>query len=166
MRTILTTIALVVLTAVAGVVFLWPAERSGVETIVYGRDACAHCRMRISDAGFAAELRDADGNLTKYDDVGCMLHAMVALHAEVPEAWVEDHDGGGFVPLVAATLVRAERVQTPMGSHIVAFRDAASARSFATAQGGDALSLEDVLRHPEWLERRVADGTTTHEVGS
>ncbi len=167
MRSVLTALGVLVLAVVAGIVFLWPAERTGVEPIVYGRDACAHCRMRISQPGFAAELRDTHGTLTKYDDIGCMLQAMVALHAEVPEAWVEDRDGRGFVPLLAATLVRAEGVETPMGYHVVAFRDADAARGFAAAHRGDALALEDVLRHPAWLApARRRDATTTREVDS
>ena len=63
---------------VAGVVFLWPAPRRARADRVRAR------RLRpLPDAPRAGpasrgELRDADGTLTKYDDVGCLLRATLA----------------------------------------------------------------------------------------
>ena len=131
---------------VAGVVFLWPAPATGPEPIAYGRDTCASCRMLMSRPGFAGEMRDPDGTLTKYDDVGCLIRAILAAHREVPEAWVEDHDGGGFVPLLSAKLVRDDGGNTPMGSGLVAFGDEAAARIYAEAHGARVMTLDDVLR--------------------
>ncbi len=144
-------LALAVLAVIGGVVFLWPTQRTGTEPINYGRDACAHCRMRISQPGFAGELRDRSGVLTKYDDIGCLLRAMLAMHREVPEAWVEDHDSGDLIPLLSATLVHAGGVETPMGYGIVAFRDGSTAKAFAESRHGEMTTLEDVLRNPTHL---------------
>ena len=173
MKSLVVASGIALLSIVAGVVFFWPSQRTGAEPITYGRDACAHCRMHISQPGFAAELRDTNGVLTKYDDIGCMLRAMVALHHEVPEVWVEDHDGGGFVPLLGASLVRAEHLETPMGYGIVAFKDATAAAAFARTQGGEVLALEDILREPARVVPVRKMGTmektgavTTREVGS
>lgn len=136
------------LAGLTGVVFFWPAQRVGPEPIVYGRDACAHCRMHISQPGFAGELRDHDGVLTRYDDIGCMLRAMIAMHQEIPEAWVEDHTSGEFIPLLIAQLVRGAAGDTPMGSGIVAFRDEGAAAAYAQSRGAVRMSLEDVVRNP------------------
>lgn len=141
-------LAIGVAALVAGVVFLWPRSASGPEPIQYGRDACAGCRMTLSQPGFAGEMRDHEGTLTKYDDVGCLLRAIFAAHREVPEAWVEDHDGGGFVPLLSAHLVQAESAGTPMGSGIVAFEDERAAARHAAAHSGRVVALEDLLRKP------------------
>jgi copper chaperone NosL len=129
-------------------VVLWPAQRSGPEPIAYGRDACAHCRMHLGSPGFAGELRDRRGVLTKYDDVGCLLRAMLESREEMPEAWVEDHDGGDLVPLLTAHLVRGVPGSTPMGSGIVAFRDQTAARAFVAAGGGTPVALEELVRDP------------------
>lgn len=152
MKAPLTAAAMVLVAAIAAVVFLWPVQYGGPEPIDYERDACAHCRMRISQPGFAGELRDRNGTLTKYDDVGCLLHAMVALRREVPEAWVEDHAGGGFVPLLAVTLVHAKNLETPMGSGILAFADEAAAAAFAENGNGQVVALEELLRSPNAKE--------------
>ena len=36
-------------------------------------DACASCRMAISERRYAAEAIDQDGNIYKFDDIACML---------------------------------------------------------------------------------------------
>jgi copper chaperone NosL len=138
---------------VAAVVFLWPAPARGPEPIAWGRDTCAHCRMILSQPGFAGQMRDRQGRRTRYDDVGCLLRA-IAAHGQAPEAWVEDHAGGGWVPLRAARLVRADALGTPMGSGLVAFAEDAAARDFAARHGGTVASLEDVLRQPGRLAER------------
>jgi copper chaperone NosL len=139
---------------VAAVVFLWPAPASGPEAIAYGRDACARCRMIVSQPGFGGEVRDVRGALAKYDDVGCMLDAMRTHRGPMPEAWVEDHAGGGFVSLLAASLVRAPGVATPMGHGVVAFADASAARAFAVRHGGEVVALEELVRSPERVALR------------
>lgn len=138
---------------VAAVVFLWPGPGTGPKPLRYGVDACAECRMRVTRPGFGGELRDAGGDLTTYDDIGCLVRAMLKRHGATPETWVEDHAGAGFVPLLTARLVRSPRVETPMGSGIVAFRDEAAARSFATAMGGQLVALEQIVREPDRLAR-------------
>jgi copper chaperone NosL len=147
---------LAVVTLVLAVMFLWPGPATGPEPIQYGRDTCASCRMQVTQPGFAGEMRDPSGTLTKYDDVGCLLRAILTAHREVPEAWIEDHAGGGFVPLLGAHLVRAEGSSTPMGYGIVAFADEAAARAYAAAHTGTVLAFEDVLRDPTMIAKRGA----------
>jgi copper chaperone NosL len=134
--------------AVVAVVFFWPSARSGPEPIEHGRDACAQCRMPLTRPGFAGEFRNRDGALTKYDDLGCMLRAMLAMHAEVPEAWVEDHETFELVPLLVATLVQSSDADTPMASGLLAFKDPAAAAALVRARGGELVTLETLLRNP------------------
>ncbi len=139
-----------------GVLFLWPAQPSGPQAIAYGREMCSHCRMHISRPGFGGEMRDGNGLLTKYDDIGCLLQAMIRLHREVPEAWVEDHGGAGFVPLLSAFLVRGEGNDTPMGSGVLGFKDEAAARAYAASHHAELVSLEDLVRNPTRLAQAAS----------
>lgn len=147
----------------AALVLLRPSPRSGPEPIRYGRDACARCRMLLSEPGFAGEIRDARGALTRYDDVGCLVRALRETRIQTPEAWIEDHQAGQLVPLLTATLVAGERVRTPMGYGIVAFADAQAARAFAAAHGARVVPIEELLRNPDHSAR---DHAGTHEEGS
>jgi copper chaperone NosL len=145
---------------IGAVVFLWPAApQHGPEPIAWGRDTCARCRMHLSEPGYAGELRDRHGVLQKYDDVGCLVAAIVDAHAEVPEAWVEDHEGGGFVPLLTAHLVDAAAVRTPMGHGVVAFARSGAAQAFAEAHDGRLVTLEELLHDPRWL-RAIGRGAS------
>jgi copper chaperone NosL len=156
-KAVLAAAALGIAGFVVAVVFLWPGPSTGPEAIAYGRDACAHCRMHLARPGWAGELRDRSGRLTKYDDLGCLVRAMLEARAEIPEAWVEDHATGELVPLLAAHLVQGDAAATPMGSGLVAFRDEEFARAFADAGGGRPVRLEDVLRDATRLAQRDED---------
>jgi copper chaperone NosL len=155
MRT-LATIATAVALVVLAVVFLGRAPTTGPEPIAYGRDSCAHCRMPLTRPGVAGELRDRDGILTTYDDIGCLLRAMLAQREEMQGAWVEDHTTLALVPLAGATLVRTGAVETPMASGLVAFASAEEAEAFARAHDGELVALETLLRDPARLA--AADG--------
>ncbi len=129
----------------AAAVLLSPRARSeGPEAIRYERDTCAQCRMHFAARGFAAERRDERGTLRKYDDIGCMLIA--ASHGASTQAWVEDHEGAGFVPLLEATLVAGDGLGTPMAYGVVAFRLRAAAEEYARAHGASIVALEELLR--------------------
>jgi copper chaperone NosL len=126
---------------------------TGPEPIRFGRDACHRCHMLIAAGGFAAERRGNDGALHKYDDVGCLLLGIQAAHEETTQAWVEDHEGSGFVPLMEATLVQTDAVATPMGYGIVAFREPTAASRFIAERGGRMTPLEELMRSGPRLSR-------------
>ncbi len=134
------------LAAIVVLVVLAPTRRAGPEPIVYGRDACARCRMHLSEPGFAGELRDAAGALAKFDDLGCLVLALADGRKDTPGAWAEDHGTRELVPLLAATLVRGKKVTTPMGHGIVAFADARAAHAFAERNSAEVVGLERLLR--------------------
>lgn len=151
MRLILAGVA-VALFIVTAVVLWSPAPRTGPEPIEWGRETCARCRMILSEAGFAGEIRDRRGQLSKYDDLGCLVLAIRTEHHEIPEAWVEDHDTHELVPLLAATLVRGKDLATPMHHGIVAFAAGERAEEFVRSSGGEVVSLEKLLRDKELRE--------------
>lgn len=80
--------------------FLWalflacgdPAE--GPAPIAFGRAACDHCQMVISDARYAAQIR-LGGRVYRFDDPGCafaFLEARPDGGAAATELWVTDED--------------------------------------------------------------------------
>jgi copper chaperone NosL len=129
-----------------------PAPRPVVE----GRDACAHCRMTITDARFAAELVTRKGKVHVFDSIEC-LATHVAEQAvpleEVHSAWVTDFaESDTFLRAAEARYVRAESVRSPMGMNLAAFGPSVSAASMAESFGGEVLAWEDVVdlvrQHP------------------
>lgn len=142
------------LAAIVATVVLWPGQTLGPEPILYGRDACAHCAMHLSQPGFAAERRLPDGKVAKYDDIGCLLAELAkAPAAPFDQVWVEDSEGAELVALESACLVRSPSLSTPMASGIVAFADRAAADA-AAARAGTAVTtaaslLEEIRKNQE-----------------
>lgn len=72
--------------------------------IAFDREPCAHCRMLISDPGYAAQLESAQGEVASFDDPGCLLAALDAypspralwFHHLHDERWIAG-DEVGFV---------------------------------------------------------------------
>jgi len=56
---------------------------TGPIRIVWGRDACEHCGMSISEQTFAAEVRVGPRDVMRFDDFGCAV------------AWLESKGGPG-----------------------------------------------------------------------
>ena len=140
-------IGLVALAVIAAIVF-WPARPSGPTPLHFGRDTCARCRMQLTHPGFGGELSDDQKQLLTYDDVGCLLQGMWGQHREVV-AWVEDHDSARLLPITSAVFVRNSRVATPMNYGVLAFSDDAAAKKFAASEGGEVVTLEQLLKDKE-----------------
>jgi copper chaperone NosL len=85
--------------------------------IAFDREPCAHCRMLISDPGYAAQLESAQGEVASFDDPGCLLAALDAypspralwFHHLRDERWIAGDEVG---------FVRVPR--TPMGYGLAA----------------------------------------------
>lgn len=60
---------------------------------VWGKQVCDACRMLVSDPRYAAQLLDAEGERSFYDDIGCLTEALDALPAPPRGIWVRDATG-------------------------------------------------------------------------
>ena len=110
-------------------------------------EACAYCRMTISDRHLAAQLVAPGEEPKFFDDIGC-LAGFVKERQDGPAgevAFVADHRTGEWVSADSAVFTRAEAVATPMASHLIAHRDAASRDADRDAAHGTPVSVRDVL---------------------
>ncbi len=71
-------------------------EKTGPEAIHWDRDSCELCRMIISEARFAAQVRGGEKRkLYKFDDIGCAvnwLNGQTWAGDEATEIWVADRN--------------------------------------------------------------------------
>jgi copper chaperone NosL len=106
-------------------------------------DACRHCRMIVSDARLAAQIVARGEEPQFFDDLGCLREYLRS--AQPPAgavAFVADHRTGEWVRAVDAVYARSRTVATPMGSGLLAWRDAASRAADPTAAGGEPFAWE------------------------
>ena len=104
-----------------------PAGPSALDT---RGDACAYCRMPVSDARLAAQLASPSEETRFFDDIGCLRAHLAGARTLPPHAaaYVADHETGRWIPASSARYERCPGIETPMGSHLIA-HDAATPRT-------------------------------------
>ncbi len=59
----------------------------GPVPIAWGKEACAHCHMHLSEAAFAVQLQTVAGDVLDFDDPGCFFAYVEQTQPEVHEVW-------------------------------------------------------------------------------
>jgi len=109
-------------------------------------DACASCRMLVSDPRTAAQLVAPGEETLFFDDLGC-LGRYLREHPPRRGAmvYVADHRTGNWVPAKEALYVLQPSASTPMGSHLLGYGSAASRDSDPVARGSRSVPVGEVL---------------------
>lgn len=116
--------------------------------IAYGQDTCDACRMIISEAPHAAQMRLAE-KVEMFDDIGCLIERMSKAAAPI-ELWVTDQKTGQWIDARSAHFSQSETFKTPMASGIAAFARKSDADAHAARYHGRLHGFEDLrtLAHP------------------
>ncbi|HEX5044130.1 MAG TPA: hypothetical protein VFV75_14575 [Candidatus Polarisedimenticolaceae bacterium] len=103
-------------------------------------EACAWCRMAVSDLRTAAQLVAPLEEPRVFDDVGCLRDYLAggAGLASGTVAYVADHRTGAWVPASGAVYAHSAALSTPMSSGLAAWIDAASRESDPSLPEGAA----------------------------
>jgi copper chaperone NosL len=78
--------------------------RTAVEP-VWGKQACAHCAMVLSDRRFGAQVVTREGDRLFFDDPGCMVLFLRDRGVAPARAWVRDAESGRWLDAEAARYV-------------------------------------------------------------
>ena len=144
-----------VLTGLAGLLVAGCVSSELKPVDIFPEDACAQCRMAVSDKSFASEIITEEGEVLKFDDLGCLENYRKKNPAvKIRTIFVSDFDTKTWLPYEKSRIVKTG-ITTPMGSGRVAFADSAKAVEFLknnpptdTSEnengcGGDCCSSED-----------------------
>ena len=104
------------------------------EPVLLNKDACAHCKMTIAEANFAAEAITKKGRVYKFDDVLCMLHYVAENNAADIAGYYIGNEGDAnhhFINAATAWYVHADAIKSPMGGNTAAFADKSAAEKLA-----------------------------------
>jgi copper chaperone NosL len=114
---------------------------------ILSEDMCAFCRMAISEKRFACELITQDGEVFKFDDIGCMLR--FRKHGSHPNSiaasFVVDFDTREWLKSEEAYFVKSKEFKTPMGGNVVAFKTGAGAAAAVDRTRGVSLRYATLL---------------------
>jgi copper chaperone NosL len=113
---------------------------------IAAEDVCAFCKMAISEKQYAAEFINRDGDVFKFDDIGCMANYVAERKIEdIAAYYVVDFDSKQWLKAEEANFVISPKFHTPMGGGIVAFKDGSRAETAATANQGRQVSFAEAL---------------------
>lgn len=89
---------------------------------MYEDDQCEECRMIISDAQFAVQVKTEKSGIVKFDDISCMLdyYKKNQLTSTSAPAYVVDYHSKEWISADKAYYVFSEEIHTPMHSGIIA----------------------------------------------
>lgn len=110
------------------------------------QEACAACRMAVSDAGLASQIVAAGELPLFFDDLGCLTGFLKK--GRVPEGavvFVADHRTRAWVRADRAVYTRVPTLATPMGSHLVAHASASSRDEDAAARKGAPVGYQELF---------------------
>ena len=112
-------------------------------------DACAYCRMAVSDARFAAQMVAPSEEPRFFDEIGCLAQYVAATRPLPPGAvlYVADHRTKAWIRADVAVFTAVPALATPMDSHLIAHADASSRDADPDARGGTPRTLSDVLAY-------------------
>lgn len=114
-------------------------------------DVCAICNMTVRDDQFAAQIITKDGQVFKFDDVGCMNEWKNENGTDqIGAAFVRDYHTKVWIPYEDAFYVYDASFQTPMAYGVLSFEKEADAQAFIEEQGKGVLMNADELAGHTW----------------
>ena len=129
------------------------------ESIVYGQDVCAFCKMGITDPRYAAEIVTRKGRVYKFDSIECMVAATLdgtVDPGEVKRYWVKDWKTQEWVDARKAFYLQSSSLRSPMGLNITAFASRKDLEEVKMTYDGMELLFDDlpnVIRQSNFLRR-------------
>ena len=118
------------------------------ETINYGSDACAFCKMTIVDQEHSAQYVTKKGKQFKFDAIECMLNDISEKEIEkIGLLLVADYQNPGIlVPAEEATYLISKEIKSPMGAYLSAFSSEKAANQTLEESGGKLYTWYEMLQ--------------------
>lgn len=119
------------------------------EPIQYGFDACAHCKMTITDVRYGAEAVTKKGKVYKFDSIECMAAYLQEqdMEAEILHKLVTDFEQPErLIAVESAAILQSEALPSPMGMFLTAFGEQERAQYFQQERGGQLLNWQETLQ--------------------
>lgn len=110
-------------------------------------DECAHCRMMITDARFAAQIVNENGKSIKFDAIECLADYYRTRQQDLSGArlWVSDFNNPGeWIEAGKAVLIKSEEIQSPMGESLLALKTKQEAEKHLGSYSGGIIAWSEI----------------------
>ncbi|WP_432410069.1 nitrous oxide reductase accessory protein NosL [Rasiella sp. SM2506] len=131
--------------------FLMASCTTGPKSIDYGNDGCHSCKMTIIDKIHGAELITDKGKVFKFDATECMLNYIMANEELSARSLLTNYyeTPTALIPTKEATFLISEKMPSPMGANLTAFKTKESAVKMQIEKGGELYTWETLKNHLE-----------------
>jgi copper chaperone NosL len=120
------------------------ADQSRPPNVRFGEEACAFCRMIISDDRFAAAVVIKTGEALKFDDIGCMILHEARQVRPGAAYWVRNFTGRDWLNAREATFVHSTKFRSPMDHGLAAMPMAQAADELSKSIDGRTLQFSEL----------------------
>ncbi len=120
------------------------ADLSRPPNVRFGEEACAFCRMIISDERFAAAVVINTGEAQKFDDIGCLILHEAGQVRPGAAYWVRSFTGQDWLNAREATFVHSANVRSPMNHGLAAMPTAKAANELSKGNSGRTLGFSEL----------------------
>jgi copper chaperone NosL len=118
---------------------------------LHPEDMCSFCKMAISQKQFASEIISTDGDVFKFDDIGCMLNYIKKrqMKGKIAASYVMDFEKTNWILAEQASFVATNEIQTPMSGGYLAFHNNKEAHLASQRFKGRLLTYSQLLLEKE-----------------
>jgi copper chaperone NosL len=117
--------------------------------ISYGKDNCHHCKMKLMDPVYGAEVVTQKGKIFIFDDVNCLMSFLESdevSQEDIKNILVADYKNPeSLIDATVAFYLKSDKFQTPMASNIIAFSDYKTLESYKSEHGGVYLAWGELV---------------------
>lgn len=93
------------------------------ETLTVGEVKCSHCSMSIVDMRFHTQLITYKGKRYHFDAIECMDQFQKQKDIKIKNIWVTNYlDTKEFIPKDEAIIIHSDKIRSPMGAGLAAFK--------------------------------------------
>ncbi|WP_042352596.1 nitrous oxide reductase accessory protein NosL [Bacillus massiliigorillae] len=115
-------------------------------------DVCEICNMSIAEENFATQLFSKDGDVYKFDDIGCMYEFIYKdkriAEKDIAKQYVRDMESGKWLEAKEAHYAYNKGFWTPMAYGVVVFEKQADAEKYLKEQGkGELYDFKQLSQH-------------------
>lgn len=124
-------------------------QRQTLEPVALApEDMCSFCRMAISEQRYSAQLLDSEGQVFKFDDIGCMVNFIQRNNPDgkTVARFVMDFDERIWIKAENAYYVESSEVTTPMNGGVIAFATEPKAQQAAEKFHGKVQRFGEVFQ--------------------
>lgn len=117
--------------------------------INYGQDSCHHCKMKLMDPQYGAEVVTQKGKIFIFDDVNCLMafiDSNEVTEEDIKHVLITDYETPeSLTDATVAFYLKSPHFKTPMASNIVAFSDYEVLKKHKAEHGGIYLAWGELV---------------------